>query len=39
MPYRGYLSSYQDIAHFGLGRVTMLDSVVIHWPITENSKP
>jgi hypothetical protein len=32
MPYRGYLSSDQNIAHFGLGRVTILDSVVLHWP-------
>lgn len=30
-PYRGYLSSIQDIAHFGLGQVTRLDSVVIRW--------
>ncbi|HEY4209395.1 MAG TPA: VCBS repeat-containing protein [Puia sp.] len=30
-PYRGYLSTMQDMAHFGLGRVTMLDSVVIRW--------
>lgn len=31
-PYRGYLSSNQNIAHFGLGRTTVLDSVVIRWP-------
>ena len=31
-PYRGYLSSNQDIAHFGLGKTTMVDSVVIRWP-------
>ncbi|MCW3092607.1 MAG: repeat protein [Ferruginibacter sp.] len=31
-PYRGYLSTYQNIAHFGLGKTTMLDSVVIKWP-------
>lgn len=30
-PYRGYLSTIQNIAHFGLGKVTMLDSVVIRW--------
>ena len=30
-PYRGYLSSIQNIAHFGLGKVTNLDSVVIRW--------
>ena len=31
-PYRGYLSTYQNIAHFGLGKVRRLDSVVIRWP-------
>ncbi|MBC7829743.1 MAG: VCBS repeat-containing protein [Chitinophagaceae bacterium] len=31
-PYRGYLSTYQNIAHFGLGKTTLLDSVVIKWP-------
>lgn len=30
-PYRGYLSTMQEIAHFGLGRNTMIDSVVIKW--------
>ena len=31
-PYRGYLSTDQNIAHFGLGKVRQLDSVVIRWP-------
>ncbi|NCD71286.1 VCBS repeat-containing protein [Mucilaginibacter agri] len=31
-PYRGYLSTTTDIAHFGLGKVDKLDSVVIRWP-------
>ena len=31
-PYRGYLSTHQAIAHFGLGHVAQLDSVVIVWP-------
>lgn len=31
-PYRGYISSLQNMAHFGLGAVTKLDSVVIIWP-------
>jgi len=31
-PYRGYLSTNSDVAHFGLGNVSKLDSVVIHWP-------
>jgi len=30
-PFRGYLSTIQNIAHFGLGNVTTLDSVVIRW--------
>jgi len=29
--YRGYLSTHQQIAHFGLGKTTMIDSVVIRW--------
>ena len=31
-PYRGYLSTMQFIAHFGLGGSPMIDSVVIRWP-------
>ncbi len=31
-PYRGYLSTDQNIAHFGLGKTRRLDSVVIRWP-------
>jgi hypothetical protein len=31
-PYRGYLSSIQNIAHFGLNAVSTVDSVVIKWP-------
>ena len=31
-PYRGYLSTMQSIAHFGLGRSPVIDSVVIRWP-------
>ncbi len=31
-PYRGYLSTDQCIAHFGLGKTTLIDSVVIRWP-------
>jgi len=30
-PFRGYLSTIQNIAHFGLGKITLLDSVVIRW--------
>ncbi|MDB4921357.1 VCBS repeat-containing protein [Mucilaginibacter sp.] len=30
-PFRGYLSTIQNIAHFGLGRDSLLDSVVIKW--------
>jgi hypothetical protein len=31
-PYRGYLSSMQGIAHFGLGQVSLVDSVLVSWP-------
>ncbi|SDW24905.1 FG-GAP repeat-containing protein [Hydrobacter penzbergensis] len=31
-PYRGYLSSVQDIAHFGLGALNKVDSVLVRWP-------
>ncbi|MGI4729998.1 MAG: CRTAC1 family protein [Janthinobacterium lividum] len=31
-PYRGYLSSMQNMAHFGLGEVKILDSVLIKLP-------
>src|ERR1700761_1362187 len=30
-PFRGYLSTIQNIGHFGLGKITTLDSVVIRW--------
>ena len=30
-PYRGYLSTIQNIAHFGLGKNMSLDSVVVKW--------
>jgi ASPIC and UnbV/FG-GAP-like repeat len=31
-PFRGYLSTIQNIAHFGLGKDSLLDSVIIKWP-------
>ncbi|MET4081407.1 hypothetical protein ABIB40_001353 [Pedobacter sp. UYP30] len=31
-PYRGYVSTQQAVAHFGLNHVAVLDSVVIKWP-------
>jgi len=31
-PYRGYLSSMQNIAHFGFGTTAIIDSIIIHWP-------
>lgn len=31
-PYRGYLSSVQLNPHFGLGDVSVIDSVVVKWP-------
>ena len=31
-PYRGYLSSIQNKADFGLGKITLVDSIVVLWP-------
>lgn len=31
-PYRGFQSTIEDAAHFGLGSATTVDSVVIEWP-------
>lgn len=31
-PYRGYLSSLEPVIHFGTGKATTLDSVVVDWP-------
>lgn len=31
-PYRGYLSSVDANAHFGLGKTSQIDSLIIRWP-------
>jgi enediyne biosynthesis protein E4 len=31
-PYRGYLSSVEPLAHFGLGQATQVDEVRVTWP-------
>jgi hypothetical protein len=31
-PYKGYLSSVEQVAHFGLGEVTKVDSIKVLWP-------
>ncbi len=31
-PYRGYLSTVEATAHFGLGHTKVVDSVVVEWP-------
>jgi enediyne biosynthesis protein E4 len=31
-PYRGYMSSVENIMHFGLDTITQVDSIVINWP-------
>lgn len=36
-PYRGYLSSMSPWLHFGLGKVNVIDSLVIDWDIEEQS--
>ena len=30
-PYRGYISTDEDVAHFGLGKTKIVDSVIIKW--------
>src|SRR5690606_28688460 len=30
--YRGYLSSVENVAHFGLGETTAIDSLLVIWP-------
>ena len=30
-PYRGYMSSVENVAHFGVGNATVIDSVVVDW--------
>ena len=30
-PYRGYLSTVQNIAHFGLGNINSIDSIIVKW--------
>lgn len=34
-PYRGYLSSVEPVAHFGLGDVTRVDSLIVNRPTGE----
>ena len=31
-PYRGYLSTILPIAHFGLGKCKVIDSIIVRWP-------
>ncbi len=31
-PYRGYMSSIENVAHFGVGSATAIDSIVTVWP-------
>ncbi len=31
-PYRGYISSIEGAAHFGLGKVESVDSLIVRWP-------
>ena len=34
-PYRGYMSSMQNIAHFGVGITSSIDSIIVDWPGTK----
>ncbi len=31
-PYKGYLSTVQDIGHFGLNNIKIIDSIIVKWP-------
>ena len=31
-PYRGYMSSIENVAHFGVGAASVIDSVIVIWP-------
>ena len=31
-PYRGYMSSIENTAHFGVGKASVIDSVIVIWP-------
>ena len=31
-PYKGYLSTVQDIGHFGLNNIKGIDSIIVKWP-------
>ena len=31
-PYRGYMSSVENIMHFGLDTIQIIDSLVVYWP-------
>lgn len=31
-PYRGYMSTSEAVAHFGLGRAEMIDKILVKWP-------
>ncbi len=37
-PYRGYMSSIENIVHFGLGSTTLVDSIVVEWNNKEKQK-
>jgi enediyne biosynthesis protein E4 len=34
-PYRGYLSSMENMAHFGVGKHTIIDTIIIYWNNTQ----
>jgi hypothetical protein len=36
-PYKGYLSTVEDMASFGLGNTTKVDSVIVLWPNMKKS--
>ena len=37
-PYRGYLSSMENLIHFGLSDIDIIDSIIVKWPNGKKSK-
>lgn len=37
-PYRGYMSTVENVAHFGVGATTKIDSLIVEWPNGKRAK-
>ena len=36
-PYRGYMSSIENCSHFGMGNISVIDSIIVIWPDTKKN--